>query len=390
MQIGDADLDAVCDSAVVPALQSAGLDPRRVDRHNTGDLLKSEIVGFLERSEIIVADLTNERPNCYLEVGYAMGLGKKPNLILTAREDHLLDSPSHPPGGPKIHFDLSGYDILFWDPQRLGEFRDELEKRVRRRRALVAPGPSTGGLITPFDTDWVAAHQETARTGLSQIKRQGFMELSFALTPPKGLWGQRELLDAVREANISTFGWPIGIVLDRQDRPWRPRPTPDGVVAEVLKDPEGSDRTSYDYWALRRNGDFFLLQDLFEDQRRPGTVFLDTRVVRTTEALLFCGRLYNRLGVAPTSTVAFRLRHGGLSGRSLTVANRGRNVFEGRTTEEDSVDAEVSFKLDGLDGRLVELVTELLRPLFMLFDFFELSPEIYADLVNGFVEGEVR
>lgn len=40
MQIGDQDLDYVCDRAIVPALEAAGLEPRRVDRHNTGDLLK--------------------------------------------------------------------------------------------------------------------------------------------------------------------------------------------------------------------------------------------------------------------------------------------------------------------------------------------------------------
>lgn len=43
-----------------------------MDRHNEGDLLKCEIVQFIERSQIIVADVTNERPNCYLETGYAM------------------------------------------------------------------------------------------------------------------------------------------------------------------------------------------------------------------------------------------------------------------------------------------------------------------------------
>jgi hypothetical protein len=85
MQIGDSVMDCVYDEAIDPAIRSAGLAPRRVDRHNEGDLLKSEIVKFIETSQIIVADITNERPNCYLEIGYAMGLGKKKHLILTAR-----------------------------------------------------------------------------------------------------------------------------------------------------------------------------------------------------------------------------------------------------------------------------------------------------------------
>jgi hypothetical protein len=59
MQIGDGQLDGVCDQALIPAIEAAGFAARRVDRHNAGDLLKGEIVQFIERSQIIVADVTN-------------------------------------------------------------------------------------------------------------------------------------------------------------------------------------------------------------------------------------------------------------------------------------------------------------------------------------------
>jgi hypothetical protein len=137
MQIGNPDLDAVYDRVMVPALDACGLEARRVDRHNAGGLLHSEIIGFIEAAEIIVADLTHERPNCYLEVGYALGCGRFTNLILTAREDHRSDSERYRPGGPKVHFDLSGYDILFWAADRLDDFRSELRKRVERRLRLL-------------------------------------------------------------------------------------------------------------------------------------------------------------------------------------------------------------------------------------------------------------
>ncbi len=91
----------MCEEVIFPAIADAGLAPRRVDRHNEGDLLKSEIVEFIERADIIVADVTNERPNCYLEIGYAMGLGKKANLILTVREDHHHSSSNFNPERPE-------------------------------------------------------------------------------------------------------------------------------------------------------------------------------------------------------------------------------------------------------------------------------------------------
>jgi hypothetical protein len=140
MQIGNPGLDVVYEQAIVPALRACGLVPRRVDRHNAGGLLHSEIISFIDESELIVADLTHERPNCYLEVGYALGTGRFTNLILTAREDHNSDSPSHRPGGPKVHFDLIGYDILFWATGRLADFRVELEKRALRRLRMLGAG----------------------------------------------------------------------------------------------------------------------------------------------------------------------------------------------------------------------------------------------------------
>lgn len=103
MQIGNADLDRACAAGIVPAVEACGLSAKRVDKHNKGGLLKSEIIAFIQSADIIIADLTNERPNCYLEVGYAMGIDKFRNLILTAREDHNPDSVDRKAGGPKVH-----------------------------------------------------------------------------------------------------------------------------------------------------------------------------------------------------------------------------------------------------------------------------------------------
>src|SRR5262245_56576755 len=144
MQIGNAVLDQIFNEVIDPAVKSEGLIPKRIDKHNEGGLLKSEIIAFIEDSDIIIADLTNERPNCYLEVGYAMGRNKFRNLILTAREDHHSDSPNYRPGGKKVHFDVSGYDILFWDPNRLNDFAAELRKRIQGRLHLLSS--SEGGL----------------------------------------------------------------------------------------------------------------------------------------------------------------------------------------------------------------------------------------------------
>ena len=380
MQIGEPRLDAVCERAIVPALKACGFDPKRVDKHNQGGLLKSEIIGFIERSGIIVADLTNERPNCYLEIGYAMGIGKFKNLILTAREDHSHDSPNHARGGPKVHFDLAGYDVLFWHADRLHVFRSELEKRISRRMAVLTPAMS--GPVAPWDAEWNAAQREAAKRGLEALGKTAFMEARFALDAPKTSKTQQELDDAARDAPIHTFGWPIAAYLGNRNE-FRPRPRVDGIVAEISVE----DRSSYDYWALRRNGDFYFLGSLFEDGRDPTRIFFNTRIVRVTETLLYCARLYSRLGVDPTAVVNVAVGHGGLRGRFIGSSNPARMLHDRQPSAVEATESEVRSSLQAIESDLVSLVKQLLDPLFVLFDFFQVSDSVYEDIVNNFVQG---
>lgn len=361
MQIGNPELDLLCEQAIVPAVEACGLQARRVDKHNQGGLLKSEIISFIQDADIIIADLTNERPNCYLEIGYAMGIDKFRNLILTVREDHFPESPNFKQGGPKIHFDLAGYDILAWSPDDLEVFRSELEKRIKRRRLVLTPAPSQA--TKPWDEEW--------------------MEIRFALAPPKPDFSQGDLNEAARASTISTFGWPIGVYLGNRDDS-RPRPRADGIAAEI------SIGSSYDYWAIKKSGDFYSLSSLFEDKRRPGHIFFNTRIVRAAEALLYCARLLSRLGVDPSSTLAFAIRYGGLRDRRLSSSNPDRSLsLEDSTCTEDQVEAIVETTVGQIESNLVSLVKGLTRPLFVLFDFFELSDAVYEDIVDRFVSGEV-
>lgn len=379
MQIGNHDLDMVCENAVVPALKSCGLDPKRVDKHTEGRLLKSEIVEFIESSDIIVADLTNERPNCYLEVGYAMGLDKFRNLILTAREDHNPDSPNYKKGGPKIHFDLSGYDILFWDPNNLAKFREELEKRIGRRLAtLVSHMPASA---SPWDEKWISKHQDLAFSRLKKYAESRFMEICMTLPDSELNVPQGELLRVADQAQIHTFGWPIGVVLHRGE--YRPRPKTDGVVAEI----DIGGRGSYDYWALRRDGAFYLLKNLFEDIQKPGQIFFNTRIVRITETLLYAVRLYSGLKAPLDSRILIGMRHGRLKDCVLTAV--GQRHLSPRKSAEDEVYTEVETTLEKIESDLVDLVQKFIQQLFVIFDFFKVDRKVLEDIVNNYVAGKI-
>jgi hypothetical protein len=392
MQIGSPELDAVCDNVIMPAIADAGLEARRVDRHNEGDLLKSEIVQFIERSQIIVADLTNERPNCYLEVGYAMGLGKKANLILTCREDHHHSSPNFVHGAANIHFDLEGYDILLWDPADLGVFRSTLTHRIRRRAAIVQGGrrPAAGQVVDL--ASWRDPLRARAEAGLAGIERSASMEIT-ATIEPFGNWTQNRLLAAVRDAEVHTFGWPIAVTLENREFE-RPRPTSDGIEAEIpigevaAAGPIG--RRSYDLWKVFRDGRFYTLLSLFEDELGENVLFWDMRINRVTEALFFLVRLYRRLEASDTDIVTVEIRHAGLAGRTMGVANGGRFLPRGHSTTEDVVATSVSASLVHLETDLPAYVKQIVDPLFTVFDFFEVAEEIVTEIAEGFMRGDVR
>ncbi|GAG40916.1 unnamed protein product, partial [marine sediment metagenome] len=250
-----------------------------------------------------------------------------------AREDHNQDSPNHKRGGPKIHFDLSGYDILFWDPNNLTEFKNELEKRIRRRLATLPSYVPTSS--SPWDREWISKNQDAAFAGFKRYGKSGFMEIRMTLSDGKLNVTQRELLSVAEQAQIHTFGWPLGIV--GTTREYRPRPTTDGISAEILIEQKtGYDDTgSYDYWALRKDGTVYLLTSLFEDQKKPGYIFFNTRIVRITEALLYSVRLYTSLKISTNSRVFIGIRHGGLKDRILSDSrNKGLFSFSKYVSQE--------------------------------------------------------
>jgi hypothetical protein len=372
MQIGNVDMDRVYEGVIAPALRDSDIDPRRVDRHNEGRLLNTEIVRLIREADIIVADLTNERPNCYLEVGYSMGLGKFANLILCAREDHKPDRPGRQPTDPKVHFDLGGYDFLYWRADDLDGFREALMRRVHRRLGII---PKPTAPQAPWNDVWLHLQREEAERGLRQISN-GFMEVVFGTQRQLNVPAQL-LLSAAEESQVHSFGWPLWIVMPKEE--WRPRPTGDGITAQVVTEDQ------FDFWTLNTRGWAYLLQSLFEDKKatKDQYVFFDTRIIRVTEIFLYCRNLLKRLGVSPDEKVTVMIRHAGLRGRQLTAVNPMRDVHAGKAAVDERTDS-IVLQLADLDGDLVPIVKSVLDPLFTLFDFFQLSDRVYRELVEAF------
>ncbi len=218
--------------------------------------------------------------------------------------------------------------------------------------------------------DWYAKQKEKAYPRMDRLfEKRGFVELSATILDGMLTKDQDQLKLAAQNSQINTFGWPIGIVLEQD--PHRPISEKDGVNATVSTERSPTEK-SFDYWALRRNGDYFTLMSLFEDMRDKDAIFLDTRAVRAAEALLHLSLLYKNLGVEPNSRIHVRILHGGLKGRHLTAANPMRRFTFSyqRKSQEDEVVTEFTEKLADIEPKLNELVYRVILELCLLFEFF--------------------
>lgn len=260
------------------------------------------------------------------------------------------------------------------------------------RSVAVSPDAEAGAramapLLPDLDEPWFGQNVAKSESGLVSTKRRGGVAFRSRLHAPVNA-SQLSLLDGVRKAEIRTFGWPIAVLLEGREE-FRPRPMAEGIAAEItIHEGRGDDDDdSYDFWAARTDGAFFHCQNLFEDQRKKGAVFFNTRIVRAAESLLFLNRFYSALGATPDVGVSAQFRHFGLAGRALQAVGN-RHILP-QTSSEDAVDTRIDTTVGGLDSDTAVLVEKLLSPVFMLFNFSQFGQAIYDDIVSKFKSGHV-
>ncbi len=106
------------------------LAPRRADEQKGQSYeIPAWIFSEIEQSRLVIADLTDERPNVYCEVGYAKSRGIP--FILTFHKRTADDKPpwdreSSP--GNKVHFDLAPYRYIAYESPF--ELRDKLKQEL--------------------------------------------------------------------------------------------------------------------------------------------------------------------------------------------------------------------------------------------------------------------
>jgi nucleoside 2-deoxyribosyltransferase len=95
-------VEKFCHEIVFKTAESKGYKCIEIGRSRSRKaFLNVEIFSELNRSSILIVDLTGVRSNCLIELGYGLGLGK--NIILTARQK------------TRLPFDIDKIPVFFWD-----------------------------------------------------------------------------------------------------------------------------------------------------------------------------------------------------------------------------------------------------------------------------------
>jgi hypothetical protein len=291
--------------------------------------------------------------------------------------------------GARKYVDFNSDDTY---SEALEELIREIHQAPRHLKPPLGPNPFAPtasfkeiASIRDVMTDpWFQGHRATGLPK-AQAFSPGTMEVSFGARDWSTSVNQKDLLEAGERSAVHTFGWPIGVVLHVDDG--KPRVTKEGLIAEIETD-GFSDRTGLDYWALRSNGDFYLVHNLFEDGRQLDSIFFDSRMVRVAESFMYCRNLYSAFACPQGTTIDFRVRHTGLRGRKLAAASPNRRLAPTkRVSTEDDVETSVSFKHLASDDDVVRLTKAVLDPLFILFNLFQPRYVVYEEVVKGFIGG---
>ena len=112
MNMTNNDVKSAYEGVIQPELEHREYEVKNADGLYGGELITPQVLEAISKSGLILADLTGARPNCYLEVGYALALKRR--VILTVYKNE------------EVHFDLAQYRILRWSTE--SELRNGLKK----------------------------------------------------------------------------------------------------------------------------------------------------------------------------------------------------------------------------------------------------------------------
>lgn len=100
--------------AIKPVVNECGYECIRVDEIEHNRRITAKVIECITHAKFIIADLTEQRPNCYYEVGFSHALEKEVIHIIHENEP--------------IHFDVKDYNFIVYPS--ISELKERLKERI--------------------------------------------------------------------------------------------------------------------------------------------------------------------------------------------------------------------------------------------------------------------
>jgi hypothetical protein len=154
-----------------PALNSAGLEPYRVDEDPNASIPIEKIEEGIRASAAVLADITENNPNVWFEVGYAIAAGKE--VVFICSDDRETPFP----------FDVQHRNIIRYETESVSDFETLQKKLVPRLKAVVKKSESLVELaalspirdqegLTPFEISALVIIMENRLTPDASVPPQ--------------------------------------------------------------------------------------------------------------------------------------------------------------------------------------------------------------------------
>jgi hypothetical protein len=159
-----------------PAISQAGFEPYRVDRDPTASIPIEEVENNIESAIFVFSDISEDNPNVWFEVGYAIAKGKE--ICFVCSRDRLTKDRKFP-------FDIQHRSIIIYDNNSRSDW-DALEKNIAARMDGIKKRIENNAVI---ESAIVERKMETSKKtiSLSEIELAGFAIIASEVPIDSGL-----------------------------------------------------------------------------------------------------------------------------------------------------------------------------------------------------------
>ncbi len=155
----DGPYDKRYDDVFVPAIEPTGLQPYRVDRDPSASIPIDRIEAGIRAASVCLADITEDNPNVWFELGYA--IAARTDVVLVCSKQRTKPFP----------FDVQHRNIIRYSTESSRDF-DEFKTRITERiQALLIKQEKLGDLkaASPVaDVEGLSQHEMVALVAIAQ------------------------------------------------------------------------------------------------------------------------------------------------------------------------------------------------------------------------------